>query len=80
MEKTVVLEKIMKTIADEADIEPEEITKDTSLMGELSISSMELLDIMACLEDVFSVRIPEKCIRTFNTPGDIADYISSMPG
>ena len=41
---------------------------------------MEILTIVADLEEAFSLRIPEKELRSFVTISDLADYLSEHVG
>ena len=41
---------------------------------------MEILTIVADLEETFGLRIPEKELRNFVTIGDLADYLTENAG
>ena len=41
---------------------------------------MEILTIVADLEETFGLRIPEKELRNFVTIGDLADYLAANAG
>ena len=41
---------------------------------------MELMTIVADLEDPFCLRIPEKELRNFVTIGDLVDYLAANAG
>ena len=49
-------------------------------MDDLDLSSMEILTIVADLEEAFGLRIPEKELRSFVTISDLADYLSEHAG
>ena len=44
------------------------------------LSSMEILTIVADLEENFGLRIPEKELRNFVTIGDLVDYLAANAG
>ena len=49
-------------------------------MDDLDLSSMEILTVVADLEETFGLRIPEKELRNFVTIGDLADYLAENAG
>ena len=49
-------------------------------MYDLDLSSMEILTIVADLEETFGLRIPEKELRNFVTISDLADYLAANAG
>lgn len=54
--------------------------EDSVLMDDLDLSSMEILTVVADLEEMFGLRIPEKELRNFVTIGDVADYLEANAG
>ena len=75
MQGSDILDQIKTILEDVAEISPEEVTEDSVLMDDLDLSSMEILTIVADLEESFGIRIPEKELRGFVTVGDLADYL-----
>ena len=49
-------------------------------MDDLDLSAMEILTIVAELEETFGLRIPEKELRNFVTISDLADYLAENAG
>ncbi len=41
---------------------------------------MEILTIVADLEETFGLRIPERRLRNFVTMGDLVDYLAANVG
>lgn len=75
MQRSEILDQIKRILEDVAEISPEEVTEDSVLMDDLDLSSMEILTIVADLEESFGIRIPEKELRGFVTVGDLTDYL-----
>ena len=75
MERSQILAEIRRIIEDTADIDPSEITESCAMMDDLDLSSMEVMTMVAELEDTFSIRIPENELRSFITVADLADYL-----
>lgn len=78
MDKTAVFDKLRSIMAEVADLAPEEITPDRALMDDLDLSSMEIMTMIAELEDEFDLRIPERELRNFVTVGDLVDYLAAQ--
>lgn len=80
MERAEIIAQILAILEDVAEISPEDVSEDSVLMDDLDLSSMEILTIVADLEEAFGLRIPEKDLRSFVTISDLADYLSEHVG
>ena len=67
MERAEIMSQILAILEDVAEIAPEDVNEDSVLMDDLDLSSMEILTIVADLEETFGLRIPEKELRNFVT-------------
>ena len=70
MERAEIISQITAILEDVAEVSPEDVTESSVLMDDLDLSSMEILTIVADLEETFGLRIPEKEPRNFVTIGD----------
>ena len=80
MERSEIVSQILANVEDVAEISPEDVTEDSVLMDDLDLSSMEILTVVADLEETFGLRIPEKELRNFVTISDLADYLVAHVG
>ena len=80
MERAEIISQILAILEDVAEESPEDVNEDSVLMDDLDLSSMEILTIVADLEETFGLRIPEKELRNFVTMGDLADYLAEHAG
>ena len=80
MERTEIVSQILAILEDVAEISPEDVNENSVLMDDLDLSSMEILTIVADLEETFGLRIPEKELRNFVTIGDLVDYLAANAG
>ena len=80
MERAEIISQIMAILEDVAEITPEDVNENSVLMDDLDLSSMEILTIVADLEETFGLRIPEKELRNFVTISDLADYLDANVG
>ena len=75
MERSEIVSQILAILEDVAEISPEDVTEDSVLMDDL-----EILTVVADLEETFGLRIPEKELRNFVTISDLADYLAAHVG
>ena len=68
-------EKIKNMIAEKMDMDPEEITEDTSF-EDMQIDSLDLVEIIMDLEDEFDISIETE--EEIKTVGALVDYIKSQ--
>ena len=80
MERSEIVSQILAILEDVAEISPEDVTEDSVLMDDLDLASMEILTVVADLEETFGLRIPEKELRNFVTISDLADYLAAHVG
>ena len=80
MERAEIMSQILAILEDVAEISPEDVNENSVMMDDLDLSSMEILTVVADLEETLGLRIPEKELRNFVTIGDRADYLSENAG
>ncbi|MCV2524182.1 acyl carrier protein [Bacillus velezensis] len=68
-------EKLVGMITEILEVEPEEIKDDTDLVEELDADSMMALEILACVEKEFQIKIPEEELQNFTTVNNIISII-----
>ena len=52
-----------------------EIKPESSLVADLGLSSLDIVDIIVSFEDEFDIEIPDQIIPSLTTVQDIADYL-----
>ncbi len=53
------------------------ITRETDVLSDLGINSLELVELVCAFEMEFDMDIPEKDIRKFMTVDDIVSYLEA---
>ena len=71
----MVFEKIRNLIADQLDIDPEQITPETDLMLDLNADSLDAVDVLTQIEDEFGIEIPDEKTEEFNIIANIVKYV-----
>ena len=73
-----MLEKLVLIIKDKTSIEPSTITKESVLLSDLGMNSLDLVNLVCEVEDEFDIEIPDREIRKFKTVGDVIEYIEKQ--
>lgn len=73
----MVLEQIIKMVAEQFMIDENEVTADTSFVDDLGADSLDVVELTMALEETFSLPdTPEDELTNIHTVGDLADYVS----
>jgi acyl carrier protein len=74
----MVFEKMRDILAEQFDVEPETITRDTDLMNDLGADSLDLVELIMALEEEYGVSATDESVYEHKTIGEIADYIETL--
>ena len=73
----MVLEQLIKMVAEQFMIDENEISADTSFVDDLGADSLDVVELTMALEETFSLPdTPEDELTNIHTVGDLADYVS----
>ena len=72
-----MFENLKQFIVEEFKVNPDDVTPDAELVGDLGINSLELADLVYLCEEKFNVSIDDEELHNFNTVGDVARYLES---
>jgi acyl carrier protein len=70
-------EKVNKILLDNLDIKEADLRPDAMLLSDLGATSVDVVEILAALENEFDIEISEEEAQKLRTPGDIVKYIDS---
>lgn len=70
-----MFETLKDYLVKEFRLNPDDVTMDAELIGDLGINSLELADLILLCEDKFNVVIDDEEIRNFSTVGDVVRYL-----
>lgn len=76
MDEQKVKEKVMKVIEESTETDVN-LTEETTLYDEMSLSSMEVYVLLNDLEDTFDIRIPVSELRKVHTVGELCALVIS---
>ena len=66
-----MLEKIRDILVEYVEIPREEITEEAKLVGNLGLSSLDVMDVVVAFEDEFNVKIPDRKLLQIVTVEDM---------
>ena len=75
-----MLEKVKEMLEESLQINPDEITMKSELVGDLGINSLELADLILMCEEKFDIEIKDDEIHKFVTVGDVVNYLTEEVG
>lgn len=71
-------EKIVEMICSQFDMEPSEISEDTSFTEDMGIDSLDVVELVMEIENEFGLsEIPEDELKKMHTVRDLVDYVSA---
>lgn len=73
-----MITKIKEILADQLDIELEDIKDNSDIQEDLEADSLDVMDIMTEIEDEFDMEVEDEAIEELRTPQKIADYIAKV--
>ncbi len=73
----MVFEKIRALIAEQLDLNEDDITIDSALIEDLGADSLDVVDLVMSIEDEFEVEVPDEAIENMRTIGDAVKFIEA---
>ena len=73
-----MLEKMRQMLADQLNIEVDQITPETSFKDDLGADSLDLFELVMALEDEYKIEIPTEELQKIETVGDVIDYLKKI--
>ena len=70
-----MIEKVIDILADFTTLEKNMITEKSSLVTDLGLSSLDVINVVVAFEDEFDIEIPDQKIKELVTVGDIVEYL-----
>lgn len=71
----MVFEKVVDIIADQLDVDVDDISSDSVITEDLGADSLDIVDLAMTFEDEFGIEIPDDAVESIKTVGDIVKLI-----
>jgi acyl carrier protein len=74
-----IRQKIIETLAEEFELEPDQLTPEATLYDDLGLDSLDAVDLVVAMEKAFSVKLAnEEEVKTVRTVSDLFGLIISL--
>ena len=71
------LEKLKKIIVEVLNVDQDEISEDTTFIGDLGADSLDIFQIIMGIEEEFDIEIPTEEAEKISTVGDAVERIKN---
>ena len=71
----MVFEKIKEIIAEQLEINEDDIKMESELLEDLGADSLDVVDLVMSIEDEFDLEVPDDVIENMKTIGDAVKFI-----
>lgn len=75
-----MVERVKRILSKYSRIPVKKMTLESRLMGDLGLSSFDLVNVIVTFEDEFDIQIEDHEIRTIQTIGDIVKKLENLEG
>lgn len=74
----MIFENVKEALAKQFELDPETITMDTNLIDDLGADSLDVVELIMSLEDVFGISISDEDAAELYTMRRIVDYLERL--
>ena len=72
-----MLEKMRQMLADQLNIEADQITPETSFKDDLGADSLDLFELVMAIEDEYNIELPAEVLQEVTTVGDFLNLLKN---
>lgn len=70
-----VFESLQRILAEQLDLDEQDIRRDSELVNDLGADSLDLVDLVMNIEDEFAIEVPDEAVEKLKTVDDAVRYI-----
>ena len=74
----MIFENVRDALAQQFEVDPETITMDTSLVDDLGADSLDVVELIMSLEDLFGISITDEDAAQLDTVRKIVEYLERL--
>ena len=74
----MIFENVRDALAQQFEVDPESITMDTNLIDDLGADSLDVVELIMSLEDLFGISITDEDAAQLYTVRRIVDYLEKL--
>ncbi|MDR1607588.1 MAG: acyl carrier protein [Deltaproteobacteria bacterium] len=72
-----ILERVIKVVADQLQVDPQEIQVESHFQDDLGADSLDLVELIMAMEEEFNIKIDDEAAQAIKTVQDSVDFINS---
>ena len=72
-----MFEQVKELLIQQLHITGVEVTPDSKIKDDLGADSLDVLQLLMTIEEEHGIVIPDEALATFDTVGDIVDYLET---
>jgi len=72
-----MFEQIVEIISKQLKAEPENITPETNIMEDLGADSLDVVELLMTIDEIFGISVPDEDVPGLKTVKDIVDYVEN---
>lgn len=77
MSKDDIFGKVKKIVADQLEVDADEVKSESNFASDLGADSLDTVELVMALEEEFDIEIPDEAAEKILTVQEAVDYISS---
>ena len=74
----MIFENVRNALAQQFEVEPESITAETNLIDDLGADSLDVVELIMSLEDMYGISISDEDAAQLYTDGRIVEYLEKL--
>jgi len=74
----MVYEKVRAILADQLEVSEDLITMDTNIMEDLGADSLDVVELIMCLEEEFGIVITDEGVGQLTTVRQVVEFIEKL--
>jgi len=74
----MIFENVRNALAEQFEVDAETITMETSLIDDLGADSLDVVELIMSLEDLFGITISDEDAAQLHTVSRIVDYLEKL--
>ncbi|MCD8001093.1 MAG: acyl carrier protein [Oscillospiraceae bacterium] len=78
VEKSTVFENVCDFLTEELGCRRQDVTPQARIVEDLGADSLDIVELIATLEETYHIIITDERVRTLQTVGDIVTFIEKM--
>lgn len=74
----MIFENVANALAEQFEVDPTAVTMETSLIDDLGADSLDVVELIMSLEEMYSITISDDDAMQLDTVGKIVDYLEHI--